>query len=69
MRKLKRNKPTARFCTILGTINIFAICYVMAVCLRARSIDEQLTAAFTLVGVGLLLIFADIMSIVVVHGE
>ena len=69
MQKMKSKKPTARFWTVLGAINIFVVLFVMGVCLRAHSVDEQLAAGVTLIAVALLLVFTDIMSIVLVHGE
>jgi len=69
MRKMKRNKPTARFWTVLGAINIFAVLCVTGVFLHADSIDGQLVAGFTLIAAALLLLITDIVSIVLVYGE
>ena len=69
MRKMKGNKPTARFWTVLGAINIFAILCVMGIFLHADSVNEQLVAGFTLIAAALLLLITDIVSIVLVYGE
>ena len=69
MRKMKSNKPTARFWTVLGAINIFAILCVIGTFLHADGIDGQLVAGFTLIAAALLLLITDIVSIVLVYGE
>ncbi len=69
MRKMKSNKPTARFWTVLGAINIFAIVCVIGIFLDAHSADGQLVAGFTLITAALLLFITDIVSIVLVYGE
>jgi hypothetical protein len=69
MQKMKNNKPTARFWTVLGAINIFAVFSVIGVCLRADSADGQLAAGITLIAVAFLLLITDVVSIVLVYGE
>ena len=69
MRKVKSNKPTARFWTVLGGINIFAALCVIGTFLHADSVDGQLVAGFTLIAAALLLLITDIVSIVLVYGE
>ena len=69
MRKMKSNKPTARFWTVLGAINIFAVLSVIGIFLHADSVDGQLVAGFTLIAATLLLFITDIVSIVLVYGE
>jgi len=69
MQRLKSNKPTSRFWTILGGINIVAILCVIGTCLHADSVDGQLVAGITLIGVGFLLLIIDVVSIVLVYGE
>ena len=69
MRKMKSSKPTARFWTVLGAINIFAVLYVIRTFLRADTVDGQLVAGFTLIAAALLLLITDIVSIVLVYGE
>ena len=68
MRK-REKKPTARFWTVLGAINIFAVLCVIGIFLHADSVDGQLVAGFTLIAVALLLLVTDIVSIVLVYGE
>jgi len=69
MRKMKRNKPTARFWTVLGAINIFTALCVIGTFLHADSVDGQLVAGFTLIAAALLLFITDIVSIVLVYGD
>jgi len=69
MRKMKSNKPTARFWTVLGAINIFAALCVIGVFLRADSIGGQFIAGFTLIAAALLLLITDIVSIVLVYSD
>ena len=69
MREMKSNKPTARFWTVLGGINIFAALSVIDTFLHADSMDGQLVAGFTLVAAALLLLITDIVSIVLVYGD
>ncbi len=70
MRKMERNKPTARFWKVLGAINIFAVLCVMGTFLHAdNSIDGKLVAGFTLIAAALLLFITDVVSIVLVYGE
>ena len=69
MRKIQSNKPTARFWTVLGAINIFAVLSVIGIFLHADSVDGQLVAGFTLIAATLLLFITDIVSIVLVYGE
>ena len=69
MRKMKSNKPTARFWTVLGAINIFAVLCGIGIFLHADSVDKRLVAGFTLIAVALLLLITDIVSIVLVYGE
>jgi len=69
MRKMKSNKPTARFWTVLGAINIFAVLCVIAICVHADSVDRQFVAGFTLMAAALLLLITDIVSIALVYGE
>ncbi len=69
MRKLKSKKPTARFWTVLGAINIFAVLCVIGVFVDADGIEGQLVAGFTLITAGLVLLVTDVMSIVLVYGE
>ena len=69
MRKTKSNKPTARFWTVLGVINIFAVLCVIGTFLRADSADGKLVASLTLITAALLLFITDIVSIVLVYGE
>ena len=68
MRK-REKKPTARFWTVLGAINIFAVLCVIGIFLHAYSIGGQLVAGFTLIAAALLLLITDILSIVLVYGE
>ena len=69
MRKMKSNKPTARFWTVLGAINIFAVLCVIAICVHADSVDGRIVAGFTLIAAALLLLITDIVSIALVYGE
>jgi len=69
MRKMKSNKPTARFWTVLGGINILAALCVIGTFLHADSVDGQLVAGFTLIAAALLLLITDIVSIVLVYGD
>jgi len=69
MRKMKSNKPTARFWTVLGAINIFAVLCVLGIFLHADSVDGQLVAGVTLIAAALLLLITDIVSIVLVYGD
>ena len=69
MQKMKSKKPTARFWTVLGAINIFAVLCVTGVFLHADSIEGQLVAGFTLIAAALLLFIPDIVSIVLVYGD
>ena len=69
MRKMKSNKPTARFWTVLGGINIFAALSVIVTFLNADSADGRLVAGFTLIAVALLLFITDVVSIVLVYGD
>jgi hypothetical protein len=69
MRKMKSNKPTARFWTVLGAINIFTVLCVIGIFLHADSVDGRLVAGFTLIAAALLLLITDIVSIVLVYGE
>ena len=69
MQKMKSTKSTARFWTVLGAINIFAILCVMGIFLHADSVDGRLVAGFTLIAAALLLLITDIVSIVLVYGE
>ena len=70
MRIMKSNKPTARFWTVLGTINIFAALCVIGTFLHVdNSIDERLVAGLTLIAAALLLFITDVVSIVLVYGD
>ena len=69
MQKMKSNKPTARFWTVLGGINIFAALCVIGTFLHVDSADGRLVAGFTLIAVALLLVITDIVSIVLVYGD
>jgi len=69
MQKMKSKKPTARFWTVLGAINIFAVLCVIGIYFHADNVDGQLVAGFTLITVALLLFITDIVSIVLVYGE
>jgi hypothetical protein len=67
MKKRKAASSTARFWTILTTINIVAIGYVLARYLRADSSDEQLFAAMTLILVAFFMVIVDIVSIMLAY--
>jgi len=69
MHKMKSSKSTARFWTVLGAINIFALVSVIGICIHADSTDRQLVAGFTLVAAAFLLLIIDIVSIVLVYGD
>jgi hypothetical protein len=69
MRKITSNKPTARFWTVLGGINIFAVLCVIGTFLHVDSSDGRLVAGFTLIAVALLLLITDVVSIVLVYGD
>jgi hypothetical protein len=69
MRKMKSNKPTARFWTVLAGINVFAALCVMGTFLHVDSSDGRLVAGFALIAVAFLLLITDIVSIVLVYGD
>ena len=69
MRKIKTNKPTARFWTLLGGINILAVLCVIGTFLHADGIDGRLVAGVTLIAAALFLFLTDVVSIVLVYGE
>jgi hypothetical protein len=66
---MRSNKPTARFWTVLGAINIFAVLCVIGMFCHADNVDGQFVAGFTLIAAALLLLITDIVSIVLVYGE
>ena len=62
---MKRNKPSTQFWTVLSTVNLVALIYPINLLHRAESADENLFAAFALVGSLFLLMVVDAVSIVV----
>lgn len=64
---MQKNKPTERFWTVLGTVNVLAIIYPVSLLLHADSPDAQLLAAFAFVGVGFLLAITDTISILLAY--
>jgi hypothetical protein len=63
MKKIKSSGSKARFWMILIAINVLAIGYVLGLCLRTVTSDEQLFAAMALIFVAFLMVIADIVSI------
>ncbi len=62
---MKRNKPTAQFWIVLGAVNVAALAYPINLLHRAETNDEDLFAAFAVIGVVFLLMLIDAVSIVV----
>lgn len=62
---MKRNKPNKQFWSVLATLNVLAMIYPINLMLRAESSDEELFAAFAVIGVAFLLLTVDAVSIVV----
>ena len=61
---MKRNKPNTQFWRVLATINVLALIYPIDLVHRAETADENLFAAFALIGVVFLLLTVDAISMV-----
>ena len=61
---MKRNKPNTQFWRVLATVNVLALIYPINLVHRAETADENLFAAFALIGVVFLLITVDAVSMV-----
>jgi predicted neutral ceramidase superfamily lipid hydrolase len=62
---MKRNKSNSKFWPVLTTVNIVTLVYPINLLLRANSVDENLLAAFALIGLVFLLMVVDAVSILV----
>ncbi len=62
---MKRNKSNSKFWPVLTTVNIVTLVYPINLLLRANSVDENLLAAFALMGLVFLLMVVDAVSILV----
>jgi predicted neutral ceramidase superfamily lipid hydrolase len=62
---MKRNKSNSKFWPVLTTVNIVTLVYPINLLLRANSVDENLFAAFALIGLVFLLMVVDAVSILV----
>jgi len=62
---MKRNKSNSQFWPALTTVNIVALAYPINLLLRANSVDENLFAAFALIGLVFLLMVVDAVSVLV----
>jgi hypothetical protein len=63
--EMKRDKPNTHFWKVLTTVNVLALIYPINLVHRAGNADENLFAAFALVGSLFLLMVVDAVSIVV----
>jgi len=63
--EMKRNKSNSKFWPVLTTVNIVTLVYPINLLLRANSVDENLFAAFALIGLVFLLMVVDAVSILV----
>ena len=63
--EMKPNKPTTELWTVLAMVNVLALIYPINLLLRANSLDENFFATCVLVGLLLLLVAVDGVSIVV----
>ncbi len=64
---MKKGKSTDEFWLVLGVLNVLAMVYPTSVYLRTDSAEDQIFAAFVLVGLGLFLAIIDTVSIVVAY--
>ena len=62
---MKRNKSNSQFWPVLTFVNIVALVYPINLLLRANSVDENLFAAFALIGLVFLLMVVDAVSVLV----
>jgi len=62
---MKRNKSNSKFWPVLATVNIVTLVYPINLLRRANSVDENLFAAFALIGLVFLLMVVDAVSILV----
>jgi hypothetical protein len=62
--EMKRNKPNTQFWKVLAMVNVLALIYPIGLLHRAESADENLFAAFALIGVVFLLLTVDAVSMV-----
>jgi hypothetical protein len=61
---MKSNKPHTQFWKVLATVNVLALVYPINLVHRAETADENLFAAFALIGVVFLLLTVDAVSMV-----
>jgi hypothetical protein len=62
---MRRNKSNSQFWPVLTTVNIVALAYPINLVFRANSVDENLFAAFALIGSVFLLVVVDAVSVLV----
>ncbi len=62
---MKKQKPNNQLWIALATVNVLALIYPINLLIHAESSDENLFAAFALIGVLFLLLTVDAVSIVV----
>jgi formate hydrogenlyase subunit 3/multisubunit Na+/H+ antiporter MnhD subunit len=61
---MKRNKLNTHFWRVLAAVNVLALIYPINLMHRAETADENLFAAFALIGVVFLLLTVDAVSMV-----
>ena len=62
---MKRNGPKMHFWEVLAIVNIVTLAYPVNLLLRAETTDENLLAAFALIGLLFLLMVVDAVSFLV----